>query len=477
MTTMSLLQEGESQGGIERDLSGTKIESGHKTTSPRILALPQAKTAGVILDLDDTLYQNVAYRKDVAHREVAEIGIVLDWQADETQSRLAHHRSSLGERLGRPARLTETVIDLGLTREWWNQTRNDVYRPESFLTENPAVGTLLTQLLLRTRVAVATNSPTNVAYRILNLLGVNPTTIDKLKIVGPDTLGVSKPDTDFFVRVAEKLGVPPEKCFSIGDDEQNDAHPAIEAGMGAAIVSNVDDIQTITTSILHEREYEEFDLETFARDLYIPGQVTILGLTGRAGAGKTTTAKQVVDLYERLGIPAAPLGLDAFFKLSSKDRKAWLEEGKQLGEEEYWRRADQMQWWDFEKTYKTLEDLRARKPVHLTNIYNRADKGELTGEIKIEPDHRGMVVVFEGVAAAHLKKDGDHFVYVNAHPRVRKERLLGRDLHRAGDVAYERFLITQSFENDYFPRHLNNMDTIIENSNGTPLKVSTAPHL
>lgn len=477
---MTLLKEGgisQNRTQPERDLSGTLIEADRSHVGYRILALPQDKVRGIIFDLDGTLYQNELYRRDIAQKEAEAVATAVGWPVTEAPTELAQQRQALGRRLGRPARLTETVFELGLTRQWWDTTREAIYRPEEFITPDQTVISSLQRLIDSHRVAIATNSPSGVAHRILDLLGADECLRRRMLIVGPDTLGVSKPDPEFFLELARRLDVSPEQCLSIGDDEQNDAHPAIEAGMGAIIISKTSHIDDVLGKTLHEQEYEPFNLEQFARDQFRPGEITIVGLTGRAGAGKTTTAKNLTETYEMMGIPAAPLGLDAFFKLSSKERKAWLEKGKLLGEHEYWRRADQMQWWDFDRANEALTTLRAGRSLHLQGIYNRADKGELTGELRIDPDPQGMVIVLEGVATAHLKQAGDHFLYVNAHPKVRRERLLGRDQHRAGDTAYERFQITQSFENKYFPQHMTNIDTVVENSNGALLKAPAVPHL
>ncbi|GEM_PF-3399201 len=474
---MSLLQEGLGRRSVDRDLSGTKTEQEPRKTPFRILTLPTDKPRALIFDLDQTVYNNEPYRKDVASRELHAIAEALHWPTSEAEARVKHYRKALGEQMGRPARLTETVLGLGLTQEWWDGTREKVYQPEAFLSQDPRIATMFARVAERHKVAVATNSPSAVAEKILGILGVDEEMKGRIQIYGPDKLGTSKPDPNYFIEVARRLGVKPEQCISIGDDEENDAYPAIEAGMGAIVVSRVDDLNPVIDLTTHELQFSEFDLREFARSQYNPGEVSVVRLTGRAGAGKTTTGGKLVEMYQDMGIPAATVGLDAFFKLSSGGRKAWLEEGKQLGPEEYARRADQAAWWDFDRAAESLDNLREGKTIHLKNIYNRADKGQLTGELKVEPDPKGMVVVFEGVATAHLPKNGDHILYVNAHPKKRRERLLGRDQQRAGSAALERFNLTQSFENRYFTQYGSAVDTPVDNSNEVLLKIPAVPQL
>lgn len=457
---------------VSRDLSGTRLEQDHTYDGPMFLAMPMKSPEALFFDLDSTLYRNAAYRQDVAAREMEAVGTALGWSVEETPNRIREHRENLGIRLGRqgPARLTETILDLGLTREWWDTTRAAIYRPEEFLQHDPRIQATFSDILSHgKKIAIASNTPTDVVVRTLRTLGVNEDMLGKVGIFGPDRLGVSKPDPEFFQNGARALGVDPEACLSIGDDEENDGYPAIEAGMGAAIVGGIDHLQEAVRKVLDENSYRQINLSTLAKSLYEPGNVKIVGLTGRAGAGKTTTAGKLVETCNQLGIPANILSLDAFFILSSKDRRAWLEEGKQLGEDEYAERADQASWWDFDKMRQALQQLQEGQSLHMTGVYNRADKGELTGEITIEPNPQGCVIVVEGVAIAHMRDFMDRLIYVNTHPLVRRQRLLGRDQHRAADAAIERFLLTQGFENYYFEKYGGQIDAVVDNTDGALL--------
>ncbi|EFK97276.1 protein containing Haloacid dehalogenase-like hydrolase domain, partial [sediment metagenome] len=343
--------------------------------------------------------------------------------------------------------------------------------PEDFIEPNPKLVDALREAADVMPIAIATNSPSDLGKRILGLLGVDDELMAQMTIVGPDTIGVSKPDPMFFERVAVALGVDPEACIAMGDDYVNDAFPPVELGMGAAVVNGPDQAIELLRLATDEAQFEPIDLSDLAQDDYRPGEVSIVAFTGRAGAGKTTTAQEYKRRCDQMGIPAAILSLDSFFKLSSKGRKAWLAEGEALGPEEYSRRADQMSWWDFEAAVDALETLRRGEPVHLTNVYNRADGGELTGEVTIVPPPEGMVIIFEGVASAHLSGHVDRVVAINAHPKVRKDRLLERDKHRGEKEARKRFEVTQGFENRYFQKHAAAAHLVLDNTNGSLFRV------
>ena len=201
------------------------------------------------------------------------------------------------------------------------------------------------------------------------------------------------------------------------------------------------------------------------RDLPESG-LSVIGITGPAGAGKTTMiAPFIQTMIESKGGWCSIMGLDSFFKLSSEDRSQWLKEGKESGEREYAFRSNQMNWWDFSNAECSLRSLKAGKPLHLTNVYNRADKGRLTGTIRIAPPLGKGIFILDGVAIAHLQEI-DALLYVHAHDDIRFQRLVIRDAHRGYDAAQERFKLTQEFERQYFRDYWERIHYYVDNGNG-----------
>jgi uridine kinase len=213
------------------------------------------------------------------------------------------------------------------------------------------------------------------------------------------------------------------------------------------------------------------------RAFLIPGQVSVLGITGQAGAGKTTfIASLAAGVAQEEGFATDSLGLDAFFKLSSSGRKEWIKEGHEISPEEGAFRSDQVNWWDFGDAQKALEMLKRGEPIHLTNVYNREDEGELTGEVMIHPPDGGMLLVFEGVAVAHLDCM-DALMYVHAPSAVRFERLYERDKERRGrEEALGRFELTQAFETQYFPQYWDKITCFVDNSQQYPQVLGCMKH-
>ena len=75
---------------------------------------------------------------------------------------------------------------------------------------------------------------------------------------------------------------------------------------------------------------------------------------------------------------------------------------------------------------ESISVLRQNKPLHLKNVYNRKDRGELTGEVIISPGENGMFLLLEGVALAHLEYV-DEIWYVHSPDETRFKRLFSRD--------------------------------------------------
>lgn len=186
----------------------------------------------IISDIDGTLYRNQGYHADGTREEFIAVAEILGVSYDIMEKRIRAHRQELGVSFGRPAGMTETVMSLGITRMQWDELRCRVWQPEKWLAPDPNICKTLSLLGKKYRVAFGTNSPVAVGRRVLVALG-----IDKVApVFGSDTLAVSKPHPDFFVRIAERLGFMPYHCITIGDRAEMDGTPAVAAGYAGAII-------------------------------------------------------------------------------------------------------------------------------------------------------------------------------------------------------------------------------------------------
>ncbi|MDO8559719.1 MAG: HAD family hydrolase [bacterium] len=191
---------------------------------------------GVILDIDNTVYSNSGYFSAGSCGEIAEVAQLKGWKKETVEDRLRTLRQDLAHRVGRPATLTEAVYAFGVTPEEWNQLRCRAWQPEQWLSHDDAICAYFVRLAERfSTIAFGTNSPSAVGERVLRCVGLRAA-LPTAPVFGAETFAVSKPDPQFFARIARHLELPPEVCLSVGDREFSDGPPAIAAGYAGAVI-------------------------------------------------------------------------------------------------------------------------------------------------------------------------------------------------------------------------------------------------
>ena len=196
-----------------------------------------------------------------------------------------------------------------------------------------------------------------------------------------------------------------------------------------------------------------------------PGQVSVIAVSGQAGAGKTSLTRDFVSSWESYanGVPVAELGLDRYFRMSSADRKRWIEQGQEIGEEEYLKRSNNLAWFDFERIHDDLSSLKRGNPIQMRNVYDKKS-GELSASLDIYPGDAGLVVISDGVFLLHFPEGiFDRIVYVHADAGSRKARVTERDGHRKGPEALaQRRQETQRSELPYMEQHIGAVHVLVD---------------
>lgn len=174
----------------------------------------------------------------------------------------------------------------------------------------------------------------------------------------------------------------------------------------------------------------------------------LVGVSGRAGAGKTTLVQKIsFDLATAL-VENVTYSGDWHFIRDSNDRKAWLRESWRDGMNAYLNAVNQYNWWDFDAIYKDLDVLRNGETVKIVGAYDRLT-GTKTAEITLEAIDRG-VILYENCILGKIEKipSLDIIVIVNTSDQVCLERILRKDAKRRSvpDIA-TRYLITTYSEN------------------------------
>lgn len=196
-------------------MAGTYVCQGH---SPRFL--------GLLVDLDNTLYDFGAAKEEACKKVVETIGVGT---ADELI------RSFLFSPHGveSPQAIQSFLSDHGITNPdiFMNAVRTYTETKIAAIEAYPGVyETLLKIHANGLKIGAVTNASSEHAYERLIHIQIADF-FDCL--VTPDTTGLKKPDPEMFLHAASLLKIQPHQICAVGDNLVNDIKPAKDAGMCA----------------------------------------------------------------------------------------------------------------------------------------------------------------------------------------------------------------------------------------------------
>jgi L-threonylcarbamoyladenylate synthase len=193
----------------------------------------------IVFDMDGTLYRNArlnqAYDRSV-DRVVAEAqGVSLA----EARRRFLAAYDRLRRRLGRTPSKLYTLTQLGISDRDWARRAGRWIKPHLYLKPNPRLRRTLLALRPHFKLAVVTNNHRRNLVSTLRALGVDDCFDDLLAL--SDTR-LFKPSRRLYQVSAERLGVDPADCLSVGDRYELDLAPAAQAGMQTLLVQRLADL-------------------------------------------------------------------------------------------------------------------------------------------------------------------------------------------------------------------------------------------
>jgi len=174
----------------------------------------------------------------------------------------------------------------------------------------------------------------------------------------------------------------------------------------------------------------------------------LVGICGRAGAGKTTLAKKISEKFKMHTIIYSG---DWRFKHDSAERKKLFQEKWKAGMNAYMYAINQYTWWDFEKIGIDLDDLLKSKAVIIKNAYDR-ETGKRDTTIEL-PDRYKSIILYENciLGGTEILEKLDLIILLNTPDEVCFSRMIDKDFGRRSmaEIA-SRFLITSFSENKFF---------------------------
>jgi len=206
----------------------------------KVFALPEKGILALLFDMDCTLYTHDEYAQTQIDLPIERLARLQGKAYEKMSAEIAEYRKNWSDiRNGKKISLGNTFVHFGISIEENIRWREELCRPEDYLCEDKKLRAVLKELASRFSLAVVTNNPVSVAVRTLSVLGVH----DILrKVVGLDTLGLSKPHEKIFLEAARLCGAPEGQCVSVGDRYDIDIALPLELGMGGILVDGVEDV-------------------------------------------------------------------------------------------------------------------------------------------------------------------------------------------------------------------------------------------
>lgn len=197
----------------------------------------------IIFDIDGTLYTSAAYVFEQVDAQVRHLAHIRGRPEDEVRKEIFEFRKRwASEHQGRKISLGNTLISFGISIEESIRWRETLLSPENYLKEDPRLAEVLDELAQDYRLICVTNNPVAAARRTLDVLGVSSRLPD---IIGLDTCMKSKPDAEMLHLAAEMTGAVVEECLSVGDRYDIDLALPLQMGMGAILVSGVEEVYSL----------------------------------------------------------------------------------------------------------------------------------------------------------------------------------------------------------------------------------------
>lgn len=183
------------------------------------------------------------------------------------------------------------------------------------------------------------------------------------------------------------------------------------------------------------------DIHTFL----VNSNFKCIGITGNAGAGKTSLAASLND------DKFAKYSIDWRFIGDSLFRKQLLKAKANNSIHSYIDGCNQFNWWDWDQISKDLSNLQNEKPVTL-NAYDR-DTGSFS-DLIINCDNRKIAIEGALLGPDLIVKVFEAVIFVYTPRLIRLERILEKDAERRNvNEIIARFMITEYSESLYY-KHL-----------------------
>ncbi|MBQ9539697.1 MAG: HAD family hydrolase [Treponema sp.] len=208
----------------------------------KVYSIPE-KLRTIIFDIDGTLYTSRAYVFEQVDVQVRHLAHIRGRDEDEVRKEIFEYRRRwASEHGGKKISLGNALIAFGIPIEESIRWRETLLSPEKYLKKDKKLEELLETLGQKYRLVCVTNNPVAAARKTLDVIGVSRHLPD---IIGLDTCMKSKPAPEMLNLAVQITGAKAEECLSVGDRYDIDLALPLEMGMGAVLVTGVEEVYSL----------------------------------------------------------------------------------------------------------------------------------------------------------------------------------------------------------------------------------------
>lgn len=204
----------------------------------------------IIFDIDGTLYTNPLYvfeQVDVQIRHFAHLRAISE---KEARAMIQSYRRTWSEQHhGAKISLGNTFTAFGIPIETSVAWRENLLEPSHFLHHDARLREALSSLKSHFSLVAVTNNPVFAAQKTLAAIGADDLLTD---VIGLDTCAKSKPAREPLELACTMTHSAPEQCLSVGDRYDIDLALPLEMGMGAVLVTGVEEVYKLPQLLAKE---------------------------------------------------------------------------------------------------------------------------------------------------------------------------------------------------------------------------------
>ena len=202
----------------------------------------------LIFDIDGTLYSSRQYVFEQVDVQIRHFAHVRGIPEEQARKMIADYRREWSAAHGgKKISLGNAFTAFGVSIETSVRWRNELLDPSLFLHKDLEMVRTIRELGERFMMICVTNNPVLAARKTLEAVGIADLLPD---IIGLDTFYLSKPDARLLHAAAERTGVLPGQCLSVGDRYDIDLAVALDMGMGGILVDGAEDVYELG-KVLH----------------------------------------------------------------------------------------------------------------------------------------------------------------------------------------------------------------------------------